>query len=485
MIKIFKIVSVLSIAVLIFLFACSKKPTEPEPSKYKWTILGYFDGNNSQDQDLDGRSYVIRDLQELEQIDSTEEVQVLVMLGSFKTDGNCKYYHVKTHLNEPPDSISSEVVLDVGKKDMSDFTTLRDFIGYGMQNYPAEHYMLIINDHAAGWKGLCSDTINGAGNWMSLPELSSALFGFEFDIIWFYTPSMATAEVAYQIRDRAEYMIASQFKYYPDSIMGSTEWLPYLIDNPNGSVWLFAGKVTEAIKNAAENISLTKCFHSVLIHLPKISEVATDVSNLGRNMIDSTGSYWSEVWDAWDMSHIYTTLDSPFVDLREFAQQIQIQPNLDSVIKNDAKALEISFNAAVLMQFNYPRYNEIGGISIHLPWNQDDFDSISYAQLDFSETDWHSFISVFIPNYSDSYAGILDIISVPDGAKVFLNGVDTGYKTNVIIRGLFPGLYDLRLVKSGCQDYRISNMQINAHDSLSYDIRLSCYHSPAQVIWLK
>ncbi|MGB2989047.1 MAG: clostripain-related cysteine peptidase, partial [Candidatus Zixiibacteriota bacterium] len=190
--KAFKITSVILIAVWVLLAGCSKKngPGNDLPD-YKWTILCYFDGNNSEDQTPEGRSYVIQDVQELEQIGSTDQVQVVVMLGSFKTEGNCKYYHMDYHPNEPPDVISSEVLLDLGKKDMSDPTTLRDFISYGAENYPAERYMLIVNDHGGGWKGLCSDAINGDGEWMSLPEFSSALSGFEFDIIWLYAPSMA------------------------------------------------------------------------------------------------------------------------------------------------------------------------------------------------------------------------------------------------------------------------------------------------------
>lgn len=447
MIKIFKVTSLLLIATLVFLFTCSKKTTEPEPTEFKWTILGYFDGNHSQDRAPDGGSYVIKDLQELEQIGSTDDVQVLVMLGSFKTDGKCKYYHVKTD--------SSEVLLDLDTTDMSDPMTLRDFVSYGTQNYSAEHYMLIINDHGRGWKGICSDTINGDGSWMSLPELSSALAGFGFDIIWFYTPSMATAEVAYQIKDRAEYMIASQFNCYPDNIMGSTEWLPYLTDNPDINVWRFAWKVTEAIYNAAQEISTAKHVHTVLIHLPKISKVAADISNLGRVLIESTGSFWNEVWDAWEPSHVYKDCDSAFVHLREFAHQIQSQPNLNSAIRDDAQALEASVNAAELEEFMHPDYpaTELGGISIYLPWNQDDFDPTNYDRLDFSETNWHSFISVFIQSFLGNYAGALNIKSIPTGARVFLNEVETGDTTDVIIGGLLPGEYEVKLVKSGYRDY--------------------------------
>ncbi len=389
---------------------------------------------------------MIKDLDSLEQIDSTEEVQVLVMLGSAKTDGNCKYYHVKMD--------TSEVLLDVGKPDMSNPVTLRDFIGYGMQNYPADHYMLIINDHGRGWKGICYDTINDANNWMSLPDLSYALSGFEFDIIWFYTPSMATAEVAYQIMDRAQYMIASQFKWYPDNIMGSTEWLPYLTDNPDIDAKSVAMKVTRAIYNAAQSISPYKHVHSILIHLPKIAQVATDVSNLGKDLIDSTGTFWNEVWDAWDASHIsgYNDSESIFVDLREFARQIQSQPNLNSTIKNYADTLEDSIDEAVLAEFMHPDYPNLGGISIHFPWNQDDFDSTSYVQLDFVTTNWHSFVSTFIQSFLGNYSGTLNISSKPTGARVFLNEEYTGDTTNVIIGGLFPGYYILKLVKDGYQE---------------------------------
>ncbi len=476
--EIFKTVSVVSLATLIFLSACSKKKTtEPEPAKYKWTILGYFDGNNSQDQTPEGRSYVIKDLQELEQIDSTEDIQILVMLGSFKTDGGCKYYHVERHIDEPEDSISSEVVLDLGKKDMSDPSTLRNFISYGRQNYPAGRYMLVINDQGATWRGICSDTINGDGIPMSLPELSYALSGFDFDIIWFYAPSLATAEMAYQIRNFSKYMIASEFKQLPKNIMGSSRWLSELTSNPDIRVRALASEITEAIGSTALEANPNAHVHSVLIYLPDISKLSTDVFNLAQALIDSTGSYWSEVWDAWESGR-YDEFDSIFVDLREFARSIQKQPNLSSTIKSAAESLEISVNEAVVTQFLNPLFllEIVGGILIRLPWNQEDFDSTDYVQLDFSTTDWHSFISRFIQHYSDSYACILDIRSLPTGARVFLNGVDTGDTTNVIFRGLFPDVYVIRLSKVGCEDFTHTILFKEPRDSVSVTFPLKCNH---------
>lgn len=471
--KAFKITSILLVVILTLLAACSKKngPGNDLPD-YKWAILGYFDGNNSEDQTPGGHSYVIQDLQELEQIGSTDDVQVVVMLGSFKTEGNCRYYHVDYHPNEPPDVISSEVLLDLGKKDMSDPTTLRDFISYGAENYRAERYMLIVNDHGGGWKGLCSDAINGDGEWMSLPELSTALSGFEFDIIWLYAPSMAAAEVAYQIRDRATYMIASQFNSYPNNIMGSTVWLADLADNPDMNSIIFASKVTKEVYEAARSISPVKRVHSVLIHLRKMAQVAADASDLGEDLVDGAGVFWSDVWDAWGASHNYDELDSTVVDLREFAREIQAKTNLNLLIRSDAEDLEDHVNEAVLAQFMHPEWISIGGLSIHLPWNQIDFDSLNYAQLDFSSTGWPGFISVFLQFFSQDYAGALDVITVPPGAEIFLNEIDTGHETNALITGLLPGKYTVRLVKSGYQDAILWNVLVRARQTTPIIVHL-------------
>lgn len=55
---------------ILLLSACSKKPTPPPPPLPQWTILGYFDGNNPQDRDANSHSYVIKDVQEMEQVGS-------------------------------------------------------------------------------------------------------------------------------------------------------------------------------------------------------------------------------------------------------------------------------------------------------------------------------------------------------------------------------------------------------------------------------
>ncbi|MCK4385502.1 MAG: PEGA domain-containing protein [candidate division Zixibacteria bacterium] len=441
----------LMVLAVFLLSTCSKKKsTKPEPPKYKWTILGYFDGNNEQDLDiLTNGSYVIQDVQEMEKVGSTDDVQIIVMLGSVKTEGNCNYYLIEEHLNELPDSISSEILVDLDSMDMSDYQTLRDFIKYGVENYPAEHYMLIINDHGSGWKGICLDQQNGGGEMMSLPGLDSALYGYEFEIIVFNAPSMSMLEVAYQLKDKANYLVASQFHLSMQNILGSSEWLQGLADDPDMSPGSLARNIVDEIYDAAE--SEDKETHIAAINLSKIEALASKVADLGNTLVMKAGAYWNEVFDAWMDARCYSYYDdSAFVDLEDFAEKIHASPNLDTAITNTARAVKNATGYAVIRSKSIPDYGR-GGLSIHFPWKVSLFDSTHYVELDFKNSNWHVFLSHFIPSISGCLGG-LEIISIPDEAEIFLNGQDTGLQTNTTIHGLLPGDYFVKLVKPGYQE---------------------------------
>jgi hypothetical protein len=425
---------------------CSKKSTKPEPPKYKWTVLGYFDGNNSQDLDpVTLGSYVIQDVQEMEQVGSTKDVQIIVMLGSLKTEGDCNYYLIEKYSDEPADSVSSKVLDSLGKKDMSDPQTLKDFIQYGAKHYSAQRYMLVLNDHGSGWKGVFSDEQNGDGKMMSLPELSSALSGYKFEIIVFNAPSMSLLEVACQLKDEANYLIASPFKRGLQNRLGSSKWLQDLTEDPDIGSRDLARNMVDTIYSTADNKD--KDISIAAINLSKVDILASKVADLGNSLAMKAGAYWSEVLDAWNSVHSQEYDDSAFTELREFVKKIQNSSNFDSTIINDAQAVESATDEAVIKSMTNRDYAR-GGLSIHFPWKSSLFDSTDYVQLNFASSNWHVFLSHFIPSISSSLGG-LEIISIPDGAEIFLNGQDTGQKTNTTIYGLLPGRYAIKLTKPG------------------------------------
>lgn len=222
-----------------------------QSKKAKWTILVYMDGNNNLDNSQNGTSFVIGDAQEMEKVGSTKDVQIMAMVGSLKTGGNCKYYHIEKHENELPDSLRSTVIEDLGGKDMSDKQTLLNFIRRGMELYPAERYMLIIDDHGGGWRGACEDEQNGAGGMMSMPDMRWALDTFHFDVIVFHACLMSMVEVAYELKDRADYMVACQFTMPMQSILGPEKWLTQLVANPGMDGLEVSKKIVDAVYTTA------------------------------------------------------------------------------------------------------------------------------------------------------------------------------------------------------------------------------------------
>jgi len=450
--------TVFLILAIFLISGCGKrKSTEPEPS-HTWTILGYFNGNNDQDKEAvngDTLSYVIQDALEMEQVGSTQDVRIIVMLGSFKTEGKCYYYLIKKHLDEPSDldSIRSEVLDSLDEEDMSDPLTLRDFIRYGVEHYPADYYLLIINDHGEGWKGVCYDQQNGDGRMMSLPELSSALSGYNFKIIIFGASSMSMAEVAYQLKDRADYLVASQYFGFKRNILGFPIWLGSLTENPNMNVTSLARRIAMAIHTSAvdrnEEVSISA------IDLSKVDALTSKIADFGSVLLTHTGDHWKEVVDAreTEITSSQFHFTGYYFDLNKFCQNIRSSANLDLVVKSTAQMVEDANDAAVFTTLSTQEELGYGGLCIHFPFKTEDFDSSDYVQLDFAVSGWHNFLSEFINAYADANTGSLRIVSEPvKGASIYLNGEPTGLVTDTTIHKLPAGVYLVKLVKEGYKD---------------------------------
>ena len=435
----------LVLAVFLLSVCSKKKSTEPEPTTDKWTILGYFDGNNDKDVEADGFSYVIRDVQDMEQVGSTEEVQIIVMLGSSKTEGNCNYYFIETYLDTTADSISSEVLDSLGKKDMSDSLTLRDFIKYGVGHYPADHYMLIINDRGAGWKGICSDHQNGDGEMMTLPELSSALFGYHFEIILFNAPYMSTVEVTHQLKDQANYLVALESNLLKKNILSASEWLQTLVNDPRISSADLACEIAEAIHTTA-GLDNTIC----AIDLSRVEALTSKIADFGSLLVSHIGDNLKEVLDARKASPY---LPIYYFDLKKFCQNIQdTSTHLDSTIKTAAQAVENANDLAVVKMLSDKPELGYGGLCIHFPYDSVTFDYTDYVQLDFAVSNWHIFLSEFVKAYMEANTGSIQVISDPTSAWIFLDGDSTGLMTNTTIHGILAGWHTVKVVKEGYKE---------------------------------
>ncbi|MCJ7562273.1 MAG: clostripain-related cysteine peptidase, partial [Thermoplasmata archaeon] len=114
----------------------------------------------------------------------------------------------------------------MGDVNSSDPETLSDFIEFFMteQYLEAEHYMLVVQDHGLGYLGICVDEGEEGRPWMSIDGLGRALdkatatTGKKLDIIDLDACTLATVEVAYELRNKASYLVASEIAVPFDGI---------------------------------------------------------------------------------------------------------------------------------------------------------------------------------------------------------------------------------------------------------------------------
>lgn len=102
---------------------------------------------------------------------------------------------------------------DLGQLDSTDPATLRDFISYCNETYPADRNILILWDHGAGpVYGFGYDEFRPAGASLTLNELQSALdqAGVAFDFIGFDACLMGCLETCYALEPYADYLVCSE-----------------------------------------------------------------------------------------------------------------------------------------------------------------------------------------------------------------------------------------------------------------------------------
>ena len=204
-------------------------PAAPEPARAdldnpgtkalaEWTIMVFSNAKN------DLEKYLIDDMNEMELVGSTDKVNVVVELGRMAgydaSDGD--WTGVRRYLvtrDSDMTRLASRKLADLGMVDMGDYRSLADFGKWAKQAYPAKRYMLIIENHGSGWekdvrygradRGISYD--EQSGSHINTPQLALALKEMgKVDVFGTDACLMQMAEVVYEIKDYAGYIVGSE-----------------------------------------------------------------------------------------------------------------------------------------------------------------------------------------------------------------------------------------------------------------------------------
>lgn len=179
-----------------------------------WAFYWYLCGS-----DLESESgYASDDLLELAQIDLPENVVVIIETGGssywyndISPEHNSRYLY---------DSEGFTLLEELPIANMGDSSTLKDFLLYCNENFPADHQAVLFWNHGGG-------SIAGAAfdehfdyDSLTLPEMYQAFeqagtaSGEKYELIGFDTCLMATIDVAHTFSSFAHYLVASE-EYEP------------------------------------------------------------------------------------------------------------------------------------------------------------------------------------------------------------------------------------------------------------------------------
>ena len=126
----------------------------PVQPKRKWTVLLYMNGAN------DLEEYGTLNINQMEKYGSDKNVTFVAQFKRIHStewwddtgDGDwsgARRFVVRQDNNS---SVGSPIVSSRADIDMGNPQTLKEFIAWGVQTFPAEHYAIVLWNHGAGWR---------------------------------------------------------------------------------------------------------------------------------------------------------------------------------------------------------------------------------------------------------------------------------------------------------------------------------------------
>lgn len=113
----------------------------PSPSiPKKWTVMVYLAGDNNLD------SAGVTDLNEMKQVGSNDNVNIIAQFDRASLSSSTNRYYLRNGT-----TLVSDIITSLGETNMGDPSVLQGFLEWGIDNYPADHYLVVMWNHGNGW----------------------------------------------------------------------------------------------------------------------------------------------------------------------------------------------------------------------------------------------------------------------------------------------------------------------------------------------
>ena len=396
-------------------------------TKKSWTVMVYMAGDNNLDPEG------VQDLKEMKQVGSTDKLNIVAQFDRAAGHVARRYYLRKGGI------VTGDAVGSLGAVNTGDPKCLSDFIRWGIKNYPADHYMLVLWNHGQGWddtdvyaderhrnlRRLATGPIrhalfhspvrrtlekaesdqatrailldDNAKDFLDNLEMKNVmastakLLKRKLDILGMDACLMSMAEVGYQIRDSACYTVGSEqtepgegWPYH--TVLGALAKNPAM--TPRDLSTLIVNKYLASYGNT-DGVTLAAC------DLSKVGTLATAVAGLAAALKASLSESASRqrILTVRTQVQSYEVPDN--IDLVDFCSLLSMA-GADVATTTACQHVIMAVKSGFVMAQGYKGadVNNSNGVAIYFPLR-----SVSplYAGLDFSKkTGWEAFLKAYL-----------------------------------------------------------------------------------------
>jgi hypothetical protein len=417
-------------------------PVQQTQTTAQWTVMVFMAADNNLE------IAALFDVNEMEVVGSSPDVNILVEIDRsadyVDVDGDwteTRRYFIQQDDNF--DVISSPVVENLGEIDSGSADAVADFATWGISNYPAEKYMLVLWDHGGAWISHASD--EDSGEEITLPELTAGLDRVkaetgidQFEVMGFDMCLMGQLEVYQTITPYARYGIGSQ-----ENEPGAGwlyVFLDELIKNPQMDGAQLGQQVVDYFMYYFEEILITDDLYGLgVVDLSQGSGLIDAIGQFTAAVEANPGAALSPVADARNNTISYGGFDDPqyydiwsSVDLYQFADQlnsISTSPELQQAAQGVMQAVD----NLVVYERHVDQLDGSHGVSIYFPRTMKAYKIAALnerypVEVPASMAAWIEFLDVFHGTASTTVtnAPTVDVLAVyPDVASIYQPAVVT------------------------------------------------------------
>lgn len=335
-----------------------------------WTIFVYMSGSSLETMQLSGT----KDLKEMRAAtaETAENIRFVVQTGG--TSG-WRYDDISAEALQRHVISNGELetVAQVPLASMGEAATLRNFVKWGVENYPAEKMGLVLWGHGKGsLGGVCKDDLFD-GDYLELSEINSALseasevMTDKFEFIGSDACYMATLETADVCASYARYMIGSE-ELEPADGWNYTALGELLKNEPNADWDKISETICESFLTASEKSEHASRVTLSVIELSKIDDLLVKLNDYSRDLCGNLTAreQLREFQKTLEAGERFgdETICSGYANLLDLGSIA----NAGSGITDKSAAVLSALDAAVVRKINGGGHPTASGLTVYYPF---------------------------------------------------------------------------------------------------------------------